>query len=91
MTTAKCRTVEIASDLGVHLRAAGALVRVAGQYEADIWIEHQGTRANAKSIMSVLSLAAAKGAELNVFAEGADAEQAVNAICELIANEFEVS
>ena len=82
------RRVTIVNDLGVHLRAAGILVQRAGQFESDIWLDRDGTRANAKSIMSVLSLAASKGVELELSAEGADAEAAVASLCELIAAGF---
>lgn len=83
--------VRIANDLGIHLRAAGALVQVAGRFAADVWLERRGMRANAKSIMSVLSLAAAKGCELTISAEGKDAQQAVDAIVELVNHHFEVT
>ena len=85
------RRVRIANDLGVHLRAAGALVQVAGRYAADIWLDRNEARANAKSIMSVLSLAAGKGTELVVGAQGEDAQAAVDAIVALIERGFELS
>ena len=83
------RRVRIANDLGIHLRAAGALVQVAGRFDAEIWLERSGTRANGKSIMSVLSLAAGRGVELIVVAEGDDAEEAVAAVADLIEHGFE--
>jgi phosphocarrier protein HPr len=86
VTTKKVRVV---NDLGVHLRAAGALVQLAGKFAAEIWLQRDETRANAKSIMSVLSLAAAKGVELAVIANGADEQQAVDAIAALIQGGFE--
>ena len=85
------RRVRIANDLGVHLRAAGALVQVAGRFIAEIWLDHNGARANAKSIMSVLSLAASKGTELTVCASGDDAQAAVDAIVDLIERGFGLS
>jgi phosphocarrier protein len=75
--------------LGIHLRAAGVLVQVAGRFAAEVWVERRGNRANGKSIMSVLSLAAGHGSELEISAEGDDARDAVNAIVDLIENEFE--
>jgi phosphotransferase system HPr (HPr) family protein len=83
------RTVRISNDLGIHLRAAGVLVQVAGRFTAEVWVERHRTPANGKSIMSVLSLAAGRGSELEVSAEGDDAHDAVNAIVDLIENEFE--
>jgi phosphotransferase system HPr (HPr) family protein len=85
------RTVLIVNDLGIHLRAAGALVQLAGRFQADIWLEHRELRVNGKSIMSVLSLAAGKGSEVIVSAAGEDAEQAVGAICNLIERGFDTS
>ncbi len=85
------RTVLIVNDLGIHLRAAGALVQLAGRFQAEIWIEHREMRVNGKSIMSVLSLAAGKGSEVIVSAEGEDAEQAVGAVCNLIERGFDTS
>lgn len=83
------RTVVIANDLGIHLRAAGALVQVAGRFQADVRIERNSMVINGKSIMSVLTLAAGKGCELTVRTEGVDAEVALTAICELIERGFE--
>ncbi len=82
------RKVRIANDLGVHLRAAGVLVQLASQFESEIWIERAGRRANAKSIMSVLSLAASQGTEIRISAEGADAQEAVDAVADLVERGF---
>ena len=84
------RDVEIVNDLGIHLRAAGTLVQAAGQFESDIWVSKAATKANAKSIMSVLSLAAGKGTIVRVSAEGSDADAAVKAVAGLIERGFEV-
>ena len=83
------RIVEIVNDLGLHLRAAGTLVQVAGDFSAEIWLEHGRMRANAKSIMSVLSLAAAKGVKLRITATGTDEERAIEAIAALIERGFD--
>ena len=83
--------VRVVNDLGMHLRAAGALVQLAGKFTADIWLEYRGSRVNGKSIMSVLSLAAAKGSEILVTASGDDAKDAVQAIVDLIGNGFTVA
>ena len=82
------RTVVIVNDLGIHLRAAGALVQLAGTFRAEIFVEKNGMKVNGKSIMSVLSLAASKGTEVEVSAEGEDAPQAVAALCGLIEKGF---
>lgn len=82
------KKVLVINDLGMHLRAAGALVQVASQFKAEVLLEHKGNKANGKSIMSVLSLAASKGCEVLVTAEGDDAEQAVDAVASLIERGF---
>jgi phosphocarrier protein HPr len=82
------RKVTISNDLGLHLRAAGALVQVASRFACEVWIKRGNADANAKSIMSVLSLAAAKGTELLVVAEGSDANDAVAAVADLIDGGF---
>ena len=78
------QTVRIVNDLGLHLRAAGALVQLASSFHSDIVLRRGTTEANAKSIMSVLSLAAGKGAELSLKADGGDAKKAVEALKNLI-------
>lgn len=78
------KKVCIVNDLGLHLRAAGALVQVASQFDSDIVLRRGTTEANAKSIMSVLSLAAGKGVELMLSAQGDDAEVAVAQLSKLI-------
>jgi phosphocarrier protein HPr len=88
VTAAVEKKVRIQNDLGLHLRAAGALVQVACRFNAEIRLKRGNTEANAKSIMSVLSLAAGKGVELTVIAEGADAQDAVAQVAKLIEGGF---
>ena len=80
--------VRIQNNLGLHLRAAGALVQLAGKFHSDIQLQHGKLTANAKSIMGVLSLAAAKGTTLTICADGIDAQQAVASLVELIEQGF---
>lgn len=82
------KTFEIVNDLGLHARAAAKLVRVAGRFSSTIHLLKDGQKADAKSIMGVLLLCGEKGAMLTVRAEGGDAEEAVDAIGELIAARF---
>ena len=88
MSAATEKKVRIQNDLGLHLRAAGALVQVACRFQAEIRLKRGSTEANAKSIMSVLSLAAGKGVELTLVGEGKDAPEAVDAIAKLIEGGF---
>ena len=84
----KSETVTIEHNLGLHLRAAGAVVQLASRYQSNLSIRYGGLTANGKSIMSVLSLAAPCGAELDISAEGKDADEAVSSLVELIQQNF---
>jgi len=83
------REVEIVNKLGLHARASAKLTQVAGQYKSSIWLMRNGKRVNAKSIMGVMMLAAAKGAIVGIETDGPDEEAAMNAVKELIANYFD--
>ncbi len=84
------RHVVITNRLGLHARAAALLVRAANTFQSVIRLERvDGTAtADAKSILSVLMLAAACGTELRATVEGLDEEQAINAVCGLFENGF---
>lgn len=88
MTTTATGTFEIVNQLGLHARAATKLVQLASRHRADVELELEGQRANAKSVMGVLLLACGMGARLTVRATGDDAAEAVRAIGELIASRF---
>jgi phosphocarrier protein len=83
------REVEIINRLGLHARASAKLTQVAGRFEADVWMSRNGRRVNAKSIMGVMMLAAAKGTTVVVETDGADEEEAMRAVERLIANRFD--
>ena len=78
----------IVNKLGLHARASAKLTQVANSFRCDVWLSRNGRRVNAKSIMGVMMLAAGKGALVNVEAVGADAEAALSAIRQLIADKF---
>jgi phosphocarrier protein len=78
------RTFEIVNVLGLHARAAAQLVQTANRYRAEIHVEKDGCEVNGKSIMGVLTLAAAKGSKITVSCDGDDAEQAMAALAKLI-------
>lgn len=79
---------EISNRLGLHARPSAKLTQLATQYKCDVWLERDGRRVNAKSIMGVMMLAASQGTRLAVETEGEDAEPALQAIIELIASRF---
>ena len=79
---------EIANRLGLHARPSAKLTQLATQFRSDVWLEREGRRVNAKSIMGVMMLAAAHGTKLTIETEGEDADAALQAIVELIASRF---
>ena len=81
-------TVTITHSYGLHLRAAGTLAQKASSFESEITLTMNTLTANAKSIMSVLALAAPKGATLTIQAEGEDCQEAVTSLKMLIDNDF---
>lgn len=82
------RKVTIVNDAGLHARPAAALVKLASKFESDFYIHMYGYKINGKSILGVMTLAAEKGAELELELEGPDEKKAANAIIELIESGF---
>jgi phosphocarrier protein len=82
------RTVEIVNKNGLHARPAAEIVKLSAKFKADITIVRDDLEVNGKSIMGVMMLAAEFGSNILVRATGPDAEQAVNAIAELVAAKF---
>jgi len=80
--------LEVSNKLGLHARAAAKLTKLAGQFTSDVFISKDARRVNAKSIMGVMMLAAGKGTTIEIDAQGADAEQALEAIKELFDDKF---
>ncbi|WP_341677533.1 HPr family phosphocarrier protein [Niveibacterium sp. SC-1] len=79
---------QIVNKLGLHARASAKLTQTASQFTAEVWLERNGKRVNAKSIMGVMMLAAGKGTAVVVETEGEDADTALQAVLDLIANRF---
>lgn len=84
------RTLLIRQRLGLHARAAAKLVRVASAFQSQVQLRrlHGDVTADAKSILSVLMLAAGRGTELQAIADGVDEEAAMDAIAQLFADGF---
>ena len=80
----------IVNRLGLHARAAAKLVRTATAFESSLRLVRadRSASADAKSILSVLMLAASRGTELLITAEGEDEREALDALCSLIAGGF---
>ena len=84
------RTLLVTARLGLHARAAAKLVRVASAFDSRMELRRvdSGASADAKSILSLLMLAAAQGTELHASAEGTDEEAAMLALDQLFNDEF---
>jgi phosphocarrier protein len=80
--------VQIINRLGLHARAATRLVNCASRFSSNIVLSRDGKSVNGKSIMGVLTLAAAQGSTLQIEVEGKDQEQALEALTNLIADRF---
>ena len=83
-------TLRVTNTLGLHARAAAQLVRLANTFRSDITLHRtdNAVTANAKSILSVLNLAAAFGVELRIDAAGEDEREAISTITKLFASNF---
>lgn len=80
--------IEIINKLGLHARASSKLTQTASQFSSDIWVEKNGRRVNAKSIMGVMMLAAAKGSTITLETNGTDEQAAMTALEALINDYF---
>lgn len=81
-------TLTIQHKIGLHARPAALFVQTAKQFDSDIRVTHDERKANAKSILNVLTLGASHGAAITVCAEGKDAKQALVALGTLVENNF---
>lgn len=82
------RRTRIVNPMGLHARPAAEFVKLAGRFRAEVWVARDDLEVNGKSIMGVLMLAAERGAELSIRAEGADAAAAVEALASLVDGGF---
>jgi len=83
------RELKIINKLGLHARAAAKMVKLSSSFASNIDIEKEGQRVNSKSIMGVMMLAASCGSTITLRAEGADEEQSIEAIIDLINRRFD--
>jgi phosphocarrier protein len=79
---------EIINKLGLHARASAKLTQAADNYASSVWLSRNGRRVNAKSIMGVMMLAAAKGSKITIETDGPDESEAMQALLALIAERF---
>ena len=81
--------IEIINKLGLHARASAKLVSTASRFSSSIEIELSGQKGDAKSIMSMMMLAASKGSLITIRTEGNDEQAAIDALTSLINNYFD--
>jgi phosphocarrier protein len=82
------REFKIVNKFGIHARPAALFVKTVGQFQSDVQVYKDGNMASGKSIMSLLTLEGYCGSTLKVTATGPDAEEALNALKDLIENKF---
>jgi phosphocarrier protein HPr len=80
----------IINEKGLHTRPSTELVRCASSFKSQMTLTYQHFSVNAKSLLGILMLAAARGAKIHIEAEGEDAEEAVNSIINLAKNKFNI-
>jgi phosphocarrier protein len=80
--------ITISNKLGLHARASAKLTKLASQFKCEVWMSRNGRRVNAKSIMGVMMLAAGLGATVTLETDGADEQQALEALSALFADKF---
>jgi len=80
--------VQVGNRLGLHARAAAKFVHVANGFRSKIMVSKDSTRVDGKSILGLLTLAAARGSRLRLSAEGDDAGEALRALVELVRGKF---
>jgi phosphocarrier protein HPr len=84
----KQATVMVVNKLGLHARPSAALSQTASRFKSEVWMSKGSRRINAKSIMGVMMLAAARGAKLVIDVDGPDEDAALAALVELVGSGF---
>lgn len=82
------REVIINNQVGLRARPATFFIQKANEFKSSIWVEKDERRVNAKSLLGVLSLGVVKGTSINLIADGADEEEAIATLAELIDSDF---
>jgi phosphocarrier protein HPr len=83
------REVVICNQRGLHARAAARFVKLAEQFEAEVWVERDGQSVSGRSIMGLMMLAAGPGSPILLSAKGRDAQAAIAALARLVESKFD--
>lgn len=82
------RSVTIVNKLGLHARAAAKFVTLASSFSSDIKVVRNGHEVNGKSIMGIMMLAASRGSEIRLSANGEDEAEAIDKLADLVTRRF---
>ena len=82
------KEVTVQNQVGLHARPATFFIQKANEFKSSIWVEKDERRVNAKSLLGVLSLGIVGGTDIRIIADGADEEQAVNSLVDLVKSGF---
>lgn len=82
------KDVTVMNQVGLHARPATFFIQKANEFKSSIWIEKQERRVNAKSLLGILSLGIVGGTDIRIIADGADENDAVSALVELVESGF---
>ena len=77
------KEVSVQNHVGLHARPATFFIQKANEYKASVWVEKEERRVNAKSLLGVLSLGIVGGTTIKIIADGADEQEAVDALVKL--------
>ena len=80
--------VSVQNHVGLHARPATFFIQKANEYKASVWVEKEERRVNAKSLLGVLSLGIVGGTTIKIIADGADEQEAVDALVKLVETGF---
>ena len=82
------KTIIVENQVGLHARPATFFIQKSNEFKSSIWIDKEGRKVNAKSLLGVLSLGITKGTQIEIIADGDDEEAAIDALHALIESNF---
>lgn len=82
------KDITVQNQVGLHARPATFFIQKANEFRSSIWVEKEERRANAKSLLGVLSLGITGGTDIRILADGQDEADAVDALSKLVSSGF---
>jgi phosphocarrier protein HPr len=82
------RQVKIVNTYGLHMRPSSKFVKLASTFQSEVWVHFGESKANGKSLLDMLNLAAECGATIELAADGPDADEVLSALAELVGAGF---